>query len=466
MARSFATIQSLLAGLTILTATILFVMPVSAQTKNVMRPIIVDGKSIAPPPAKPGCYSYRGAWKEIPCASKDYVRKQFPRPDGSLTVATLPPADSQPIFYLDYIQSVFTVSKFGSETDTPYGPGNSTHGPGKWTAQINSNSFTGTNGHNDWVQFVQYSSGHGNYGFCVWNIDFTTKDYYTNTSCLAPPSPNPNATLSTGAKIYYQIVLNGLLTFTAFDQHNVGWAVISQDVFGLENNLSVITSGLFGYSSSQAVFTNTCMTNTLEIEIPSPSLDSNLQAVLGSQPPGGVVTLESNNLTNAKSSTISCTGTSCVATAYLETSGAGCYKPKPKPPAAVCTASIDCSAEVSISCTGEDVGVKLNGNCKDKDGKPIECVAGFTGDSAVSVKGNPDWVGSTSGTNITACTKAKDGTENCQTVVAHLPGKNLCPGSTGPPANPCAPGLWCTKLDRCLSQEQYKTLCLVAPPTR
>lgn len=135
----------------------------------------------------------------------------------------------------------------------------------------------------------------------------------------------------------------------------------------------------------------------------------------------------------------------------------------------VCSAYTDCGGVLSISCTGPDIGVTFNGNCHNPSGEPTACVAGFNGSSSVSAGGTVEWAGSiTSPNSAQACTQ--DGPfQNCVTVTT--PVAPLCPGSDvngPPPGDPCFSGLgenelWCAKLRRCVSPQEYGGICGLTP---
>jgi len=113
----------------------------------------------------------------------------------------------------------------------------------------------------------------------------------------------------------------------------------------------------------------------------------------------------------------------------------------PLPTNPVCTASTNCAGELSISCTGPDVGVKFNGNCHDTYGESTPCLAGFTGASTVSAGGNVEWIGSTTSPNsATVCTMNAVG-QTCIVVTTPVP--TNCPQS---PPSQCGQGQrLCTK---------------------
>jgi hypothetical protein len=167
---------------------------------------------------------------------------------------------------------------------------------------------------------------------------------------------------------------------------------------------------------------------------------------------------ESNNLTLVNPSCAF--GGSSPAIVFTESNAAGATAPQCTP-APVCSASTDCTGELTISCAGPDVGVSFNGNCKDPNGEPVPCYAGFTGASTVSAGGNVDWLGSTTSPNVAeACTETSAG-ENCILVTAPVPAP--CPGPPTPPVPQC--GLnekWCFKFEppRCWPIKE----CLVTPP--
>jgi photosystem II stability/assembly factor-like uncharacterized protein len=140
------------------------------------------------------------------------------------------------------------------------------------------------------------------------------------------------------------------------------------------------------------------------------------------------------------------------------------------PPPPQCSASTDCSGVMSVSCTGQDVGVIFNGNCFGPSGEPTSCVAGFHGLSTVSAGGTVDWLGSTTSPNrAQACTKNATGQVTCIIVTAPVADTTPCQGNFGPPpGDPCFSGLgsnelWCARLGHCVNPSQYGALCGVTP---
>lgn len=121
--------------------------------------------------------------------------------------------------------------------------------------------------------------------------------------------------------------------------------------------------------------------------------------------------------------------------------GSTCAK-CPRPP--TCKASTDCTGELSISCSGPNVGVIFNGNCRKLGSELLTCVAGFTGASMVTAGGNVEWIGSTTVPNTAqACTRNAAGS-TCIAVQTPIP--PACPGGTGPTVPTCSEGeRWCTK---------------------
>jgi hypothetical protein len=64
----------------------------------------------AAPTAKAGCYENTpNGWREVPCATDDFIKKNFPRPDGQLTAQT----SATPS--LVYGQVQVTISQVASE---------------------------------------------------------------------------------------------------------------------------------------------------------------------------------------------------------------------------------------------------------------------------------------------------------------------------------------------------------------
>jgi len=125
------------------------------------------------------------------------------------------------------------------------------------------------------------------------------------------------------------------------------------------------------------------------------------------------------------------------------------------PPPPTCKASTDCSGELTISCSGPNVGVIFNGNCRKPGSESLTCTAGFTGASMVSAGGNVEWFGSTTVPNTAqACTRNAAGS-TCIAVQTPIPA--ACPGLPNSNVPTCSEGeRWCTKFSppRCAPDSQ------------
>jgi hypothetical protein len=146
-------------------------------------------------------------------------------------------------------------------------------------------------------------------------------------------------------------------------------------------------------------------------------------------------------------------------------------EPRAGPAIPVCEASVDCANTLSVTCTGEDVGViDPNGNCFDASREHTACVAGFTGASSVTAGGNVYWFQSPPNSGAEACTMNRSGT-NCVELTPTTPATGSCQTSlTGTPPR-CfsglyADGVWCARLNRCVTKSEAEGECALTRPTR
>jgi hypothetical protein len=211
-----------------------------------------------PPPRQQGCYLYSSDhWVSSPCLSSATVLRQGPPP--RVAVGQAPPgitfagAQRSGATALDgsYVFDLGINDSSGSEADTSYGSN-------AWSVQDNTNVFAGSNGHNDWVQFVFQYFGSGTPNTCIWQIDLTVAAATHNTQGYEP----------TGC----YAMSAGPETIWGWDFHNVGvpllgvetltisgeiQASVQPDLFGLETgtNWDAASGGILGAGGgSHAVF--------------------------------------------------------------------------------------------------------------------------------------------------------------------------------------------------------------------
>lgn len=163
------------------------------------------------------------------------------------------------------------IHNFGWEDDVgKYGMG-----LGAYSIQLNTNTFTGNNGHRDWVQFA-YQDYCGNHGgvvgqscedrsrFCVWNIDLTvSNDEGYHPTCVGPG----DIPLSEKHSWQWETIIqgwvspNGNLVGCGWLNGDGEWCVVTPDQYGLATaNIGWVEAagGIMGSGgSSQADFEGT-----------------------------------------------------------------------------------------------------------------------------------------------------------------------------------------------------------------
>lgn len=196
------------------------------------------------PPALVGCYAYRdGSWHRRQCASQTYIARHIPHPELLAGVGETSTDNASGAFDIGTVSATPIVG--GSDTD-------STYGAGYYSLQDNV-FFTGTNAHQDGVQFTDQSGG-GIANTCVWQVDINTQTY--TPACLPfPSSITGRVTLVEGFALDH---LLGVTVQTA--KAGVLLSAIVPDLYGLGsggrwNNNSGSVLG-FG-NGSKAVFTKT-----------------------------------------------------------------------------------------------------------------------------------------------------------------------------------------------------------------
>ena len=117
------------------------------------------------------------------------------------------------------------------ETDT-------INGPGGYSLQDNTNTFIGTNRHNDWVQFVYQTTNGGTSGVaCIWQIDLTLPNQqgYNATGC-ASSGDLGNTDVNSGSPLccVQGFELPGMLAMAGSDLGGSALAAVWPDLNGLE----------------------------------------------------------------------------------------------------------------------------------------------------------------------------------------------------------------------------------------
>ena len=344
-------------------------------------PLLPHETLSVPLPEKPGCYHLvDDSWREIPCTSKEDMKKLIPPVVADTIVSTSHTSGNKPVTTPLQWGAVATALSYpqqsGMTSDSWSIQGNSNQFPcsGCTNGSPFSNSMPGDKG---WVQFVYQQSG-DNYGgdtvqtsqLCVWNFDLTAacrqvsygvcvgngyKSYCVspfNTGNLSPLT-GPGSPSGFSEVVGYvqcgnnpkdpNVGANGctlwILGYLANAQ-NPGWyAAAAPDELGLAGNWNSIGGSLYGMGGgAEAVFcnaelattvvANSCFTSTSPPSNPSsiftptqcaPGITADdLTATLAST--GGNGTAEYNNLTSS-AATFSCTEYDCrLAWLGLETS--------------------------------------------------------------------------------------------------------------------------------------------------
>ena len=404
------------------------------------------------PPPRPGCFRLRnGEWTSVPCMPPDKAKRVLPR---ELYYLEAEPDVLGPPAQLNWASASVTLSRFGGESDTKYGANS-------WSLQLNTNLFTGADGHQYVVQFILIALPGLPLTSIVEEVDVGKQNYVFDS---VSSEPGTSTVLATGDQLLVGGGVHpsqtGMLEMLVVVVPAVGgatqaWATVAPDRHGLAQHWNSVEGDLLGAGSgSKAIFQNSCTVTQLTAR----SIRNAVVTVLAT----GAATKERSNLLSANLPQAACPGDgSCSTTLEAQTSGAACFPPLPALPLpARCTRAVTaCDGEVSFSCQGEDVGVLFNGNCHDPSGEPVTCRAGFSGAALVTVSNDVHWLGSTTATNVlTVCTEAQ-GQSSCKAVPA--PRQRGCPvSSPAPPVEQCSEGqIWCARDRRCVPKQD----CLVSP---
>lgn len=139
-----------------------------------------------------------------------------------------------------------SFSQFSGETDNVWGSN-------AWSVQLNTNYFTGSNGQQDWVQFVYQQnlnngSGSAPYSmFAIWEIDLSTNSYRSFDPQYLSSIP---VTLSTSTTIQIDGSVSGgninakLIIATSSGSNT--WDISYQDLYGLSGRWSTVSGTILG----------------------------------------------------------------------------------------------------------------------------------------------------------------------------------------------------------------------------
>jgi hypothetical protein len=259
----------------------------------------IPPRKMPTPPSGLGCFWYTlNGWESIPCTpvqeviardgvpvvppglATPYVA-QTPNPTTSIRQALVPPTTSTPLPFV-FAQAEMMFPVIGSVADVfPNPPSYSgcrndpTVTPNMLSAQLNTNKFVMSNGHNGVVQFAIVSAGltAEQIHMCIWQIDATTSDYASATHCVTMPPP-PR---STPLQPFDFVNIAGFIDAAGALNMEVelswvppGWPKYYQvswpDTYGLANNwLHVDGAPLGGGDCSQAQFTDTSLVTRMMV---------------------------------------------------------------------------------------------------------------------------------------------------------------------------------------------------------
>jgi len=272
---------------------------VHASTQSAHVPTFAD---VPPPPQAVGCYQYSyddKSWVSVTC--QEVTNAPPPTIGSGSTVYGLSTSSSNANFgyiWLDLHQYT------SPESDSCFGANS-------YGVQVNTNTFTGSNGDNDWVQFTIQEGQNSGCGYsaiqsgCIWQIDLTTGSYNSGT-CVSIPAVNPSSSFyasvqgntTSGGHLQAEYMLCGS-TCNFYSR-------TESDSYGLAGNWNTVTASMLGVGdSSTASFTSS--TNSYQdIKIGAPSLTSATSIGVSG------LTGESSNLSYYWSSYIGCTGGECL----------------------------------------------------------------------------------------------------------------------------------------------------------
>ena len=169
----------------------------TAETSSTTSSLPVEPPSIfsnsKPAPTAVGCYHYgQDDWENVTCLPSEEVLRWGNLPGPFLGIlSNTPPSPPMTSTRLTYGIVMVNIRYFGAEADTHTDPKDPYYGAHSdwYSIQLNTNTFTGSNGHRDWVQFTYQKYARAD--LCIWQIDLDVPNdqgYYNN--CVSAPDVN------------------------------------------------------------------------------------------------------------------------------------------------------------------------------------------------------------------------------------------------------------------------------------
>jgi hypothetical protein len=225
---------------------------VTGHAKELSTPRIATKTQVArvpPPPDKEGCYHYGSkGWKETECSSDaDVKRLHHPALPYAIN------SDDRPTGFggrhtppLSLVSGVLDLS-----FDIVDSISDSLWGANAYGIQLNTNQFTGNNGHQIGVQFVYQSWPNHYEQICLWQNDLTAMDY-SHAKCISVPRDRgPGLTAGDDPQIQafvkpgQQISVVGHFPW-AKGGHSAPWAIVAKDIYGFAGNWTQVSGSVMG----------------------------------------------------------------------------------------------------------------------------------------------------------------------------------------------------------------------------
>ena len=214
------------------------------------------------PPRQIGCYRYAPAsgWQREKCLAGAYVKKHF----GIPLAGTPGIQQGKQLAAGGFSQAGPPIALSQLDALSLHGPAvesDTNKGPGGYSLQDNTNTFIGTNGHNDWVQFVYQTINGGTSGVaCIWQIDLTLPNNqgYDPTGC-ASGGDLGSSDVNSGSPMccVEGFELPGILAMAVSDVAGSALAAVWPDLNGLQvgDNWNQASGSMLGVGGgSRAVF--------------------------------------------------------------------------------------------------------------------------------------------------------------------------------------------------------------------
>ncbi len=205
-----------------------------------------------PPPPGLGCYALENrSWEAKPCFSASNS-SEVPTEGGAVGVQGLN-AGSNEGESLVGTEVKVSFSQFSGESDSKFGSN-------EWSIQANTNDFVGSNGADDWVQFVEQNAA-STARMCVWSWDLSTN---SSTSSCVSTLHQGFSTSANGFTVEGYITSTGALGGLYIGPGGGEWSVATTDLYDLAPNWSSASGTVLGLSSgSEAVFSAPVSESTL-----------------------------------------------------------------------------------------------------------------------------------------------------------------------------------------------------------